>query len=88
MTPEMTKVLQNTAVIAVDQDPLGIQGNRVLRNQVRYGNSSCYSVILCLPFLGSDCFMHCTLDLCSLYCTPGDTSQCTALQEAPAWCPH
>ena len=23
---EMTKVLQNTAVIAVDQDPLGIQG--------------------------------------------------------------
>jgi len=30
MTPEMTKVLQNTAVIAVDQDPLGIQGSRVL----------------------------------------------------------
>jgi len=30
MSPEMKAVLQNTAVIAIDQDPLGIQGRRAL----------------------------------------------------------
>lgn len=30
ISPEMTKVLQNTAIIAIDQDPLGIQGKRAL----------------------------------------------------------
>merc|ERR1712130_203760 len=30
MKPDMRAVLQNTAVIAIDQDPLGIQGRRVL----------------------------------------------------------
>ena len=38
---EHKDILLNQNVIKINQDPLGIQGKRVVRNQVCYDNSSC-----------------------------------------------
>jgi Alpha galactosidase A len=44
MRPEYKAILQNRGVIAVDQDPLGIQGRRIYK--VQNSNTKIYTEIL------------------------------------------